>query len=85
MTTEELEQALADDLAQKGKALELPKPLALARYCLQNASVASRAAECALVACKPPAVVEALAAARLAAQSLDQALIILETMEMANE
>ena len=85
MTTEELEQALADDLAQKGLASETPKSVALARYCLQNAAVAARAAECALVACVPPAVVEAQQAAKLALDSLEQALVLLSAVETPDE
>lgn len=84
MTTEELEQALAHDLAQKELGASAEKPLVLARYCLQNAAVAARGAECALVACKPPAVVEARQAAQLAMQSLEQALVLLGTMETPN-
>lgn len=85
MNTDELTQALEHDLAQKQLAHETQKPVVLARYCLQNAAVAARGAECALVACEPPAIVEAMQAARLALASLEQALMLLGTMETANE
>lgn len=84
MTTEELEKALEHDLAQKQLDADADKPVVLARFCLQNAAVAARGAECALVACKPPAVVEARQAVQLAMQSLEQALILLGTMETPN-
>ncbi len=84
MTTEELEKALEHDLAQKQLGPEADKPLVLARYCLQNAAVAARGAECALVVCKPPAIVEARQAIQLAMQSLEQAMILLGTMETPN-
>jgi hypothetical protein len=85
MTTDDLVTALEHDLAQKGMPMPAEKPVVLARYCLQNAAVAARGAECALVACKPPAVVEAKQSARLAIESLEQALVLLGTMESANE
>ncbi len=85
MTTEELTQALEHDLAQKELEPEVPAPVVLARYCLQNAAVAARGAECALVACRPPAIVEAKKAAQLAIDSLEQALVVLGMMEKAHE
>lgn len=85
MTTDELIHALEHDLAQKGLEPETDKSVVLARYCLQNAAVAARGAECALVACKPPAVLEAKQAAELALASLEQALVLLSTMETPNE
>lgn len=86
MTTDELTTALEHDLAQKGLAQELEKPVVLARYCLQNAAVAARGAECALVACQPPAIVEAKQAAELAIASLEQAMVLLVSMmETADE
>lgn len=85
MTTEEMQEALEHDLAQKGMAHDSAKPLVLARYCLQNAAVAARAAEGALVVCQPPAVAEAMRAAQLAVASLEQALILLGSMETKNE
>lgn len=85
MTTEEMQQALEHDLAQKRLAYDAEKPVVLARYCLQNAAVAARGAECALVACQPPALAEARQAAQLALASLEQALALLGTMEPTNE
>ena len=85
MTTEEMEQALAHDLAQKKLPKETETPVVLARFCLQNATLASRGAEMALVAVQPPAVIEARQAIQLAMSSLEQALILLGTMEQANE
>lgn len=84
MTTEELEKALDHDLAQKRLDRDTDAPIVLARYCLQNVAVAARGAECALVVCKPPAVNEARQAVQLAMQSLEQALILLGTMEPSN-
>lgn len=85
MTTDELVTALEHDLAQRGMDVPAEKPVVLARYCLQNAAVAARGAECALVACKPPAVVEAVQAAQMAIASLEQALVLLGTMETPDE
>ena len=85
MTTEELEQALAHDLAQKRVPSGADAAVVLARYCFENAAVAARGAECALVACNPPAIVEAQQAAQLAVKSLEQALMLLGTMETPNE
>lgn len=84
MTTEELEQALEHDLAQKRLDKDTDMMVVLARQCLQNAALAARAAECGLVACKPPAIVEARQAAQLAMQGLEQALILLGRMETPN-
>lgn len=84
MTTDELLTALEHDLAQKESEPATPKSLVLARYCIQNAAVGARGAECALVACDPPAVVEARQAVQLAMQSLEQALIFLSTLESEN-
>lgn len=85
MTADELMEALEHDLAQKELGQEVEKPVVLARYCLQNAAVAARGAECALVACKPPAVVEARKAAEVAIASLEQAVVLLSVMETPNE
>lgn len=84
MTTEELEQALEHDIAQKRLDQDADPLLLLARQCLQNAALAARGAECGLVACKPPALVEARQAAQLAVQSLEQALMLLGRMETPN-
>lgn len=85
MTTEELEQALEHDLAQKGLSKETPSPVVLARYCLQNAAVAIKGAEAALVLVRPPGVLESMQAIQLAIASLEQSLILLGTMESSNE
>lgn len=85
MTNEELEQALEHDLAQKQLAAEAERPVVVARWCLNNAAVAARAAECALVVVHPPAVAEAVSAARLAVTSLEQALVMLGALETENE
>lgn len=85
MTTDELVTALEHDLARKGMPTPAEKPVVLARYCLQNAAVAARGAECALVACKPPAIAEAKKTAELAIQSLEQALVLLAMMEATDE
>lgn len=85
MTTDELMDALEQDLAQKGVPLPADRAVVLARYSIQNAAVAARGAECALVACKPPAVAEAVQAAQVAMQSLRHALILLATVEIKHE
>ena len=85
MTLEEMEQALAHDLAQKRLPEGAPSQVVVARYCLQNAALATRGAEAALVAVQPPAVVEARQAVQLAMTSLDRALILLAQMEQSNE
>lgn len=85
MTNEELEKALEHDLAQKQMAMEAERPVVVARWCLNNAAVAARAAECALVVTNPPAVAEAVQAAQLAVRSLEQALMVLGAMETTNE
>lgn len=81
---ENLEKALEHDLAQKAAEGAKPSLTALALYCFQNATVASRGAECALVVCKPPAIAEARQAAQLAMQSLEQAMSLLNSMETTN-
>lgn len=85
MTTEEMELALAHDWAQRRPRLAVDAPVVVAQFCVQNAALAARGAEMALVAVQPPAVVEARQAIQLAMSSLEQALIFLDAMEQTNE
>lgn len=85
MTEQELKTALEHDIAQRHGDAEALQPLVLAAECLRNAALASRGAEAALLACKPPALTEAKQAAQLAVMSLEQALVLMGMETKANE
>lgn len=77
MTEQELKTALEHDRAARQPHEPALQPLVLAAECLRNAALASRGAEAALMACKPPALPEARQAAQLAIASLEQALVLM--------
>lgn len=85
MNEHELKTALEHDAAARGAGSEVVRALVLAAECLRNAAVAARGAEAALIACRPPAVVEARQATQLAIASLEQAMMLMSMEPPVNE
>lgn len=81
MTEEELKQALAHDLAQKRQEMEFQLPHNVAAGLLRDAAAAARGAECALLISGADALETAQQAAQMSLNSIEQALVVLGSME----
>lgn len=80
-----LKTALEHDAAIREGRGSIGRYVILAAECLRNAAVASRAAEAGLMVCRPPGLEEAAKAARLAIESLEQALTLIAMESKSNE